>query len=119
MTWRGRLRLAAALALVAATAFFGIRWWTDRWHEAPITGPRAVHVVSDDGRLLQLNAGRCNAELRLTVEETATQVRVLVEERHGTMDDCGNSVMVGLYSPLGDREVVDRSTGSVVGGVRP
>ena len=118
MTWRGRVVLAIGLAVVAAAMVLLFQWWTNRWHDAPITsipgGAAPVLVDGADGRLLRVRTGRCRAELRVTVEETAEQVRVRVEERHGSEDDCGNAVMVGLFSPLGDREVVDQPTGSVV-----
>jgi hypothetical protein len=119
MSWRGRLLLPIGLAFAAASIFFGLQWWNDRWHEAPIRGLNPARVASEDGRLLHLDAGRCNAALRVAVEETATQVRVLIEQRHGSPDDCGNGLIAGLWAPLGDREVVDRSTESVVPVRRP
>ena len=109
-----RVFLSIGLAVVGASIFFGIQWWNDRWHEAPIGGLDPARVASDDGRILYLNAGKCNADLRVAVEETETEVRVLIEQRNGSQDDCENGVMVGLFTSLGDREVVDRSTGSVV-----
>ncbi len=66
---------------------------------------------------LELIVSSCNGAPRVTVRETLDEIQVKViaystPSRGG--DDCLDSVVARLLSPLGDRAVVDRHTGQVV-----
>ena len=60
---------------------------------------------------LVLRADTCNAHPGATVEESPTQVRVLLRASRSWGDaDCEDSVVVTLAAPLGSRTVVDAAT---------
>ena len=73
--------------------------------------------VSADGRTLSFGTGTCDQNEATTVEESPTTVRT-----HATADRafcggtgaCASVTTVRLDEPLGDRQVIDASTG---GGV--
>lgn len=66
-----------------------------------------------DGAVLVLDLDTCNADLRLeSIQESDQAVTVVVEQRNdNTGDDCSDALRVELGSPLGDRLVVDGSSG--------
>lgn len=60
---------------------------------------------------LEVTADSCNAHPTATVEESETEVRVLLTAQRSWGDaDCADSVVVPLASPLGTRAVVDGAT---------
>lgn len=68
-----------------------------------------------DGTTFQVYVDACNANARLKdVQETPTEVRLLVTADAPGGDDCADSVPVPLKAPLGSRAVVDASTGQPV-----
>ncbi|MDQ3526642.1 MAG: hypothetical protein M3424_01890 [Actinomycetota bacterium] len=67
-----------------------------------------------DERELQVGVDTCNREPEVTALETATEVRLSVRVNRSfalTKNDCLDGAMVTLKEPLGDRQVVDDSTG--------
>lgn len=81
-----------------------------------------------DGHVLELRGGEpalgldlngCKGEFRLAeLEETEDQVRIRVErdrfDGDGDEPACAASLTVRLGAPLGDRSVVDLTTGEIV-----
>jgi hypothetical protein len=66
-------------------------------------------------RVLELSFDTCNADLSFTLEETANEVRIAVrQENDEPENDCADALIVDLAQPLGDRAVVDESTGAAV-----
>ncbi len=60
---------------------------------------------------LEVTADSCNAHPTATVEESDTEVRVVLTANRSWGDaDCADSVLVRLASPLGTRAVVDGAT---------
>lgn len=76
-------------------------------------GPVELGAAGWDGTTLTVEVPSCNGDPAVTVlEETATQVRIEVVStvrREG--DDCLDGVRVGLAEPLGERAVVDLTSG--------
>ena len=76
-----------------------------------ITEVRGAH----DSMRLVLTADTCNAHPSASVEESTTEVRVLLRASRSWGDaDCEDSVVVTLATPLGPRTVVDAATGEQV-----
>ncbi len=70
--------------------------------------------VVDDPPAVGLYLGTCNAEIRVAeLVETTREVRIGVEIRRNTDDDCADQFTVELSEPLSDRVLVD-----LVGGGR-
>jgi hypothetical protein len=76
----------------------------------------AIFDVSPDGPTrLVLSVESCNASPRAHVDEHDDRVVVTVTaDDRDDMDDCADGVVVELDEPLGDRELVDGSTGDAV-----
>lgn len=72
----------------------------------------AVSLRSDEVTL-ELAVDTCNAELEASAVESATGVQLTVLARNDTNDDCLDSVFISLEEPLGERRVVDSSSGKV------
>ncbi len=69
-------------------------------------------AVLDDRPAVALYTGTCNAEIRVAdLIETATEVRIGIEIRRNTDDDCADALEVELIDPLGDRVLVDLVSG--------
>ncbi|MEN8235196.1 MAG: hypothetical protein ABFR89_09775 [Actinomycetota bacterium] len=83
---------------------------------------RSAEVSDDDTRLgLALNS--CNADLRVGVAEQDDQVVILASDEQAPLirlsgNDCLDGYVVQLSDPLGDREVVDGTDGSIVSVMR-
>ena len=73
----------------------------------------AAYGLADSTRL-ELSVDTCGAEISVDVEETADEVRILAETEGGEKAECLDSTVVALDEPLGDRRVVDASTGDEV-----
>lgn len=74
-------------------------------------------VASADSVELQIDLNdACNAaNVRHTVDETAQEIRILVDVLNpSTVESCGYTEVVSLSEPLGTRIVVDESTGMEV-----
>ncbi len=71
--------------------------------------------LGEDGRTLELGVGSCNAQHTVEVQESADEVRVTVTASGGDGNDCMDGVTVVLRDTLGDRTLVDGSTGNVFG----
>ena len=83
------------------------------------TQVRIAEVGGEPGSArLGLGVASCNADPRVEVEETATQVRLGAFIRRpgllAAQDDCRDSVAVTLRSPLDGRVVVDTASGEVL-----
>lgn len=66
---------------------------------------------------LELAVGTCNAQLKATLDETASTVKVNVEQEDTGEEsgvDCQDALNVELSTPLAGRKVVDASTGETV-----
>jgi len=77
---------------------------------------RIVDAVLEGERTLVLNIDACNAdENRVATTEDWETVRVSVttDDAPGG-DDCADGVRVELAAPLGDRELIDETTGEPV-----
>ncbi|MBT8193807.1 MAG: hypothetical protein KJP22_10430 [Acidimicrobiia bacterium] len=73
--------------------------------------------VSPDGLLLNIGIGSCNADIVVTVEETATEVIVTPSVENDSGDDCADGFLVTLAKPLGERTVVDGRNGETFDAV--
>jgi hypothetical protein len=100
-----RLLLAAALLLVACSDDDGL---TD--------SPLVDVTVGQDGSSLHLFVGSCGGPYQVTVDEDDDEVRLTARgQQGGPTDDCGGAdVGVELFEPLGDRQVIDTTTGDPV-----
>lgn len=81
--------------------------------------PRGVEVTSaslvqGDEQRLGLEVQTCNADHRVDVEETDTEVTVTITARNDTRDDCQDVVEVRLQAPLAGRPLIDAATGQVI-----
>lgn len=66
---------------------------------------------------MELGVDSCDESPTAKVDESGTEVRVRVTSGRWlgrNADDCADGVVVTLKQPLGDRRVVDQSTGNVV-----
>lgn len=75
--------------------------------------PISFVVVSPDGLTLTVNLETCNADkIRTDVEEGPEEVIISITvEGADRNNDCADLTDVGLTRPLGDRRVVDGTTG--------
>ena len=80
--------------------------------------PSVVIVYGDPGSTrLEVGVDTCNLHPSVAAEETTEEIRLTVtaDERSGDgVDDCRDSDDLTLETPLGDRIVVDDSTGEQV-----
>lgn len=98
----GRLVVGSVVLLLAGCA--------DDRADRSIMG---VDVDANDGRTLWVAVASCNGNPEVEVDESATQVAL--RARGGTTnDDCGDIVCVQLEAPLGERAVLDVTTGEPV-----
>jgi hypothetical protein len=82
-------------------------------------GEREVGIAAarvDGERTLAVNLNVCNApHNEATVDETAEAVTItVVTDGPRGGDDCSDGITVALDAPLGDRAVIDGSTGGPV-----
>jgi hypothetical protein len=79
-------------------------------------GTRIVDAYGlPDSSSLELSIDTCGATVKsVDVEETAEEVRISVETEGGEGPECLDSTVAELDEPLGDRRVVDASTGNEV-----
>lgn len=72
-----------------------------------------------DGAALEINVDSCAGQPIVDqVEESATEVRLRVlAQVEGEPDACPTTMRVQLQRPLGDRVVIDGTTGSPVDGI--
>jgi hypothetical protein len=78
------------------------------------TGVFAAQLV--DERTLELSLGACNAEKNeatVTEDESSVTVRV-VSTNPSEGEDCADGMTVELDEPLGNRELIDATTGAHV-----
>ena len=80
--------------------------------------PTGINEWQVDGDVLQLGVNSCNSAPEASVVETDADVTVTVTvlgpASDGAMDACMDAVTVTLAKPLGDRAVIDESTGREV-----
>ena len=108
--WRIRAGIALGVLLAVAAVVGGWSAWHARWRSTRIV---EVSRTSDPARF-SLGLATCNAEHRLRVDEDRTSVRIFVEHRRGTRDDCADGLPLGLSAPLGDRRLLDGRSGRVL-----
>lgn len=98
------------LALVAGAAFLAtVTACADEWETLPI---RSYDV---EGEARVRVEGHCNDDGRVVVvDETGEQVALRLEVRGEPQGDCLACPSVTLDRPLGDRAVLDASTGEPV-----
>jgi hypothetical protein len=110
---RAERRRVMVLTLVGivVSVVCGVVLWQIRWSQQRIFDVE----VHEAGWRLEVSGGRCDAETRTDVDESADRVAILLEDRRpGGDDTCLPSHTVCLSSPLGDRAVIDASTGEPV-----
>ncbi|MCB0995205.1 MAG: hypothetical protein KDB21_08955 [Acidimicrobiales bacterium] len=92
--------LVAMLGAVAAS-----QWWeNNRWHDLGIGSV----VVHDD---LDLSVGgACHSDVRVKVDESATEVTLRLQGQGEWLGDCAMGATATLDAPLGDRELIDATT---------
>jgi hypothetical protein len=98
-----------AIALIAVLA-----WWFLVPRERTYALDFRQAYGSSDSTTVQVGVGSCLAPVTTKVVETATEVRIGVSIEWNYDDGCPDIlefVPVQLGSPLGDRAVVDESTG--------
>ena len=74
--------------------------------------------LTPDGRSLSFSLSVCNADQDVDVREDEDVVAVSIRSSRGDGNDCADGVVVELDAPLGDRTVIDASTGDEVTVVR-
>jgi hypothetical protein len=73
-----------------------------------------------DSRELELGVSTCNADPTVSVEESASEVRLKVLAREARSGgDCRDGVIVTLDAPLGNRSVIDEATDEVLSVGKP
>jgi len=100
-----------AVLLVAVVA--GMRWWetTGRWSSTPIDS--ISQSGDDDGYELYIGCGV--GEARASVLEFDDRVMVSTEITGSvSQDTCATILHMTLVEPIGDRIVIDRTTGDAV-----
>ena len=70
----------------------------------------------DDNHLAYEVGTHCHPEARASLTEGADRVVITFETRGELMGDCADGIEITLDEPLGDRIVIDATTGSVVHG---
>ena len=95
------------LARVALLLFVVGGCGGDGWEAKPID-----RVEPDGDRIVV--GGPCHPDARATAEETGDRVEVTMEVKGDHLGDCYGTAVVQLDRPLGDRTVVDRTTGEDV-----
>jgi hypothetical protein len=75
-----------------------------------------LYGASVDGSILSIEVPTCNGDPEVTMlEETEDEVRVeVVSQRQRGGDDCLDGVQVELDRPLGDRALIDVTSGRIV-----
>lgn len=74
-----------------------------------------VEVFADPtSTRLELSVDSCLADPTVEAKETDREVRLTVTGDEASGNDCLDSASVTLSKPLGDREVIDASTGESV-----
>lgn len=103
------------LALAGAVAVLALAGWSSV-REARLLQGR----VGESERVVHLTIGACNpVRTQTEVTETTDEVRVLVTVTDpAENEDCSAGVNVHLDEPLGDRTVLDASTGETVNVTR-
>jgi hypothetical protein len=71
-------------------------------------------TLSADELTLGLTVGACNGDNRATVIEDSDNVRVRVETSDPSGDECADGLEIKLESPMGDRFLIDDTTGDKV-----
>ncbi len=94
---------AVALAAAVLAAGCGIGW-----EDQPISGVS----VGEDGRTLTV-AWQCHQDSSVTAEESADEVRLQLRV-YSYQGDCADVEVVTLKEPLGDRTIIDVTTGQSV-----
>lgn len=74
---------------------------------------REVYLRSD-GVTVEFGIDTCNADLEAQVVESDTRVEVTISAENDTTDDCADSIVITLDQPLGDRQLINGSTGKVL-----
>ena len=110
-----KVLLALVVLVFVAAVVAGAQYNARRWRPTTVMDVRAT----PDALRLDLSLATCNAEHRHAVEETATEVRITVEHRHATRDDCADAILVALRQPLGSRAVIDDRTDAAIPVVGP
>jgi hypothetical protein len=95
--------VALVVTLAALLAACGIGW-----EDQPIS---RVAVAQDDRTLTV--GWHCHMDSSLTVEESPDEVRLLLSA-YSYKGDCADAEQITLRDPLGDRALIDASTGRTV-----
>ena len=99
------------VALSAAGCGGGVR-------DAPVT---ALQFIGTDGRVLTVGIDSCNAEPTLVIgEQSDARVVLAATAERNAGGDCADGGVVTLDEPLGDRALLDATTGAplIVDGVQ-
>lgn len=80
---------------------------------AEVWEAKPIDRVEPDGDRIVVG-GPCHPEARATAEETGDRVEVTMEVKGDYLGDCYGTAVVQLDRPLGDRTVVDKTTGENV-----
>ena len=107
---RGR-RIVAFYAVVILTV---VSWLAVDYFLESRFGGTAFHPElwsQEEPTNLTLGHWSCDGEFRTTVDETPTEIRVLLEIRREGEEECGGGPAVELDAPVGERVVVDLHTG--------
>jgi hypothetical protein len=88
------------------------------WANSPAPVAIDAYEVTGDGSDLGLFLLSCNGDYDVTTDESDSAVNLLVVDHrsriHLFTQSCQSAVHVDLDEPLGDRTVIDRSTGQEV-----
>jgi hypothetical protein len=75
------------------------------------TGSLDVVGVTADGRTLSFAVPTCRGKPTTRVDETTTEVHLLVTSDTGSSEKCVDTASVTLQKPLGTRKVIDDENG--------
>lgn len=72
-----------------------------------------IGSVNVDETIIAVN-GHCHDAARVVVDESASEVALTLEVKGDSRGDCLGCEVVVLSDPVGDREVVDGTSGEVI-----
>ena len=71
-------------------------------------------LLEPDDKTIHFGVDTCNADLEAAVIELGTQVEVTITAKNDTTDACRDQLVVTIDNPLGERGLVDGSTGETL-----
>lgn len=102
---RGRRLVALyAVAVLGVVSWLAVDYFLESRFQGTSFHPDMRNL---EPHQIKLEHWACNADFRWTVDESATEISVLLESRREGEDECGAGPRIDLNAPVGDRDVID------------